>query len=212
MPLIFENKIENHTRIAVWQSDEEESFFLKALNLGTEEIDFLHSMKPHRQREWLTSRYLVHLMTNSEARIPIDKDYCGKPSLKNRQQHISLSHSRNHVAVAYSMHCVGIDIQHHEEKIVRIKDKFISAKELEKVDRENLIDAYHIFWGAKECMYKAYGKKELDFRKHMHLYPFKCYQENLELKGWVRKKEIIQDYDIMAKKLEDYYLVYAQLI
>jgi len=207
MPLIFEKKIEDHTIIAVWQSIEPLSFFLDHLNLSESEIQTLSLMKDIRQKEWLTSRYLIHQISDSEVRIPVDKDYCGKPLLKDQHQHISISHSRDHIAIAYSTHCIGIDIQHQEQKIVRIKNKFISDNELMKIDDNHLIDSYHIFWGAKECMYKAYGKKELDFKKHMHLFPFKYYQSKLELKGWVDKDDIHQDYDIITDRLGDYYLV-----
>ena len=209
MPLLFEKNIEDHSKLAVWHTTEPISYFVHALNLKSEEQSALEEMKPRRQKEWLSSRYLVHLLTKHPERIPVDKDFCGKPNLKGRHEHISISHSRDHVAVAYSDRCVGIDIQHEEDKICRIKNKFISKSEMLNLDTNHSMASYHIFWGAKECMYKAYGKKELDFRKHMHLYPFRYYQANLELRGWVRKGEIDQAYEIITEKLGEYYLVFS---
>jgi phosphopantetheinyl transferase len=212
MALIFEKKIGHHTKVAVWQSTEESAYFADALDLTTSERQNLEHMHPRRQKEWLTSRFLIHRITDARVRVPVDKDFCGKPSLQGTHQHISISHSRDMVAVAYSDHCVGIDIQHEEEKIIRIKDKFISAREASRIDSRHTIESYHIFWGAKECMYKAYGLKELDFRKHMHVFPFKYYQEELSLRGWVKKDSVHQDYLIHTDRLGPYFLLVASMI
>ena len=93
----------------------------------------------------------------------------------------------------------------------RIQHKFISTEEDIRLDQGNLDASYHIFWGAKECMYKAYGKREIKFREHMHLYPFQYFRPQLEIKGWLRKNNIHQDYAIYTDKIDDYYLVYSIL-
>lgn len=209
MPLIFEKKIENHTRLAVWETTEPKAFFADALRLSKVEVAHISTMNDRRSSEWLASRYLVHKLTGHHERIPVLKDYCGKPNLAERHEHISISHSRNRIAVAYSSRCVGIDIQHHEKKIIRIKSKFINASELGNIDSQHAVPSYHIFWGAKECMYKAYGLKKVDFKKHMHVYPFSYYQTDLELSGYLQKPDVKQEYHIQTFKLDDYYLVLA---
>ncbi len=211
MPLIFRKQLDNSTELAVWERIEEDQFFISSLQMTKQEEKDLENMRSHRQKEWLTSRYLLNIICPSECRLLIQKDTMGKPTLEHNTYNISISHSRNHIAVIKSNKLVGIDIQHEEEKIVRIQHKFISEREHSMIDPNHLLSSYHIFWGAKECMYKAYGKREIEFRDHMHLYPFKYYQTQLELSGWLRKSETDQNYNIYTDKLDHYYLSYAIL-
>jgi phosphopantetheinyl transferase len=211
MPLLFNKEHEDgEYQIAVWDTVEDTSFFLDKLKLNTQQLSNLDNMKPHRKREWLSSRMLLqHLLKTPD--FILCKDECGKPFLKNSDLNISISHSNEKAAVIVSKHLVGIDIQRSEEKIIRIKQKFISENELATIDESHEHDSYQIFWGAKEAMYKGYGKRELNFNKHMHVYPFKCFKNQLELKGWVDKGASIQNYNIYTDRLDNYYLVFAVL-
>lgn len=212
MPLIYDKKLEHcNTRIVVWEATEPTSFFIEALQLSDDELDKLNGLKPHRKTEWLTSRYLCQVIDDNICRRLIVKDEHNKPSIQDSRKHISLSHSRNRAAVIISDVRVGIDIQRQEDKISRIQHKFISLEEHEHIDNDHIDDSYHIFWGAKECMYKAYGKRQIEFKEHMHLYPFKYYNPKLEIKGWLRKNNINQSYDIHTDKIDDYYLVFSIL-
>ena len=116
---------------------------------------------------------------------------------------------RDRVAVIISNRSVGIDIQNEVEKITRIQHKFISDSESAKLPQKNLVPYYHVFWGAKESMYKAFGTKELEFKKHMHVYPFSFFKNDLELKGWVRKDNFDMTYNLFVHKIENDYLVYC---
>jgi len=211
MPLIYDQSINPNTRIVVWETTEIASFFIQALQLNKKEIYDLNELRPHRKSEWLTSRYLCQLVDSQTTRRLIIKDENNKPTIQNSSKHISISHSKNRVAVIISDVAVGIDIQRNEDKIIRIQHKFISTKEHNRIDRDKLTESYHIFWGAKECMYKAYGKREIEFREHMHLYPFKYFTSQLELKGWLRKNNIDQSYTLYTDKIDDYYLVFSIL-
>lgn len=209
MPLIFNKSIDIHnTQIAIWECKESNNFFINELKLDSTELNSFNKMKAHRQKEWLGSQYLFRYLIK-ENNIIIEKDNNGKPHVANSNKHISVSHSQGKVAVILSDVSVGIDIQREENKIKKIHQKFISSTELESLDNENLMSSYHVYWGAKEAMYKSWGKKELDFRKHMHVYPFKYFKKNLELKGWVRKEGQRFNYDLYTDKIEDSYLVYA---
>jgi phosphopantetheinyl transferase len=211
MPLIYDHCNLKDTRVMVWETTEEDSFFLSELNLTEEEHLKYNSLRPFRKTEWLTSRYLCKLIDNHSHRRCIIKDTYGKPSIEGSDYHISLSHSKNRVALIKSPSLVGIDIQKQEDKISRIQHKFISPEEYDRLDVDNLDSSFHIFWGAKECMYKAYGKKEIKFKEHLHLYPFQIHNPQLEIKGWLNKNNIHQDYDIYTDKIDDYYLVYSIL-
>lgn len=213
MPLIFKkNLIHPESYIAVWENTEENGFFESNLDLRPREKLALKQMKEFRQKEWLCSRMLVkQLLPDHDQDYMLHKDHFGKPFLENSPWFLSLSHSRNRAAIILSKTIAGIDIQHEEEKINKLFPKFISAKEIEHLDPDHLSESRHIFWSGKEAMYKAYGRKSLDFNKHMHIYPFQYYRDQLELKGWVRKNNTSQDYDIYCDKIDDYFLVYAVL-
>lgn len=209
MPLIFKYNSDLHnSKIGVWENTENDDFFIKSLKINAEDYDNLLKLKAHRRKEWLCSRFLIkHLMEHHPC--DIIKDTYGKPYVENNPCHISISHSKNRVAAIISDVAVGIDIQKTEDKIARIHKKFISENEILRLDQNNLNESFHIFWGAKESMYKAWGKRELDFRTHMHLYPFVYFQHNLELVGHVRKSNYHLDFKIFTDKIDDYFLVYA---
>ncbi len=209
MPLLLDKNIDSHTRIAVWKNEETNSFFEEALKLTAQEIKDCEDMKPHRQREWLSSRYLLDLISEDNQRVPLIKTSTGKPTRKSCAKCISISHSRDYVAVMISELRSGIDIQREEAKIAKIAHKFISNEEFKHLPKQKRLPYYHVFWGAKESMYKAYGLNKLEFREHMHLYPFRLYDKKVELRGWVRKDDVSQDYDVYMEELEETYLVYC---
>lgn len=209
MPLIFNYNSDLHnTKIGVWENTENDDFFVKSLNLDLKTLNYLNDLREHRRKEWLCSRFLVKTLSESSPCNMI-KDTYGKPFIENNSCHISISHSKNRVAAIISDVLVGIDIQKTEDKIARIHKKFISEQEILHLDKHNLDHSYHIFWGAKESMYKAWGKRELDFKKHMHLYPFNYFKKDLELSGFVKKANYHFDFNIYTDKIDDYYLVYA---
>jgi len=211
MPLLLDRKIDNHSRVAVWKVTEDPSFFLGYLDMTKKEAAAYKEMRPHRQKEWLSSRYLLHLISEDSKRRKITKTKTGKPERVNCPRYISISHSKEYTAVIISEKRTGLDIQKPEKKISRIAHKFISKEEALRIDELYLQDYYHIFWGAKEAMYKAYGLKKLEFRHNMHLFPFIVSGRDIELKGYVDKGAIHQQYDLWVHRLEKTYLVVALL-
>ena len=211
MPLIFQKYYEDvDCTVGIWERDENEDYLKGTMDLTEAQHKFIDSMKPFRRKEWLCSRKLLQeLLPDQNTRLY--KDNFGKPFLENSPYFISLSHSQNRAAAIVSKTLVGIDIQAQEDKISRIYPKFISDQEQSALDKDHLVDSYHIFWSAKEAMYKAYGLKSLDFRRHMHLYAFDYFNTELELAGFVKKSDLVQDYDIFANKFDNFYLVFAVL-
>jgi len=209
MPLIIDKAIDDHTRLAVWDAREGNAYFKRSMQMTAAEKQAFVLMKSHRQREWMTSRFLLHYISGDKHRCPILKTEYGKPYREDNSRHISISHSKDKVAVIISDKSVGVDVQNEVSKISRIQHKFISDLERSRLPATGLIPYYHVFWGAKESMYKSYGNKELDFRDHMHVYPFRFFKDDLELGGWVHKGNVQREYDIHVHKMEDIYLVYC---
>jgi phosphopantetheinyl transferase (holo-ACP synthase) len=63
----------------------------------------------------------------------------------------------------------GVDIQVYSPTVERIAARFLSSEEEKSFVKGNRNHALHILWGAKESMYKAYGKKKLEFRSHIFI-------------------------------------------
>ena len=95
------------------------------------------------------------------------KDEFGKPFIPDSDYHISISHSHEMAAVLASPISCGVDIQYPVEKIRRLVPKFCSSEELKETTRPDGLQTMHVIWGAKECIYKAYGRKAIDYRKHI---------------------------------------------
>lgn len=195
--------------LGLWKIEEEEDHFLLGMTLHQEEIDQLAQIKGHKRLEYLAVRQLLHEMSGRPKRSPCLKDEFGKPHLEDSLFHISMSHSHNVVAAIAAPRLVGVDIQKLVGKIDRISEKYMREEELESLNRDTRIEHLHVYWGAKECLYKAYGRKELEFKKHILIEPF-----NFDLNmgfgfGSVIKGDYNKKFVIHYEKIEDYILVYA---
>lgn len=207
MPLIENIRLDNGGIVGVWNIEEDHHYFLSRLQLNKsvqEEYNKIHSTK---QLEWLASRYLVFALSEREVNPTISKDEYGKPFLAGSEWYISLSHTRGMAAVIASPHKVGIDIQVREKKMERIASKFLSKEEHAWIKSQNNIDdLYHFYWGAKESMYKAYGKKKLQFNEHI----FVDQQSEMSLgKGNVLKEQELYNYKVFYKMVNKSFLVYV---
>ena len=99
----------------------------------------------------------------------------------------------------------SIDIELIREKILVIAPKFLSDKEL--IDAAGSIEKTHVYWSAKEVIYKSYGLKNLDFKKNMKIHPFKYENEGV-CKGELITSKLHNNYTIHYKKSGDLLLVY----
>ena len=88
--------------------------------------------------------------------------------------------------------------------------KFLRPDEFECVEKkahsEQLI-LMHLFWTAKEAMYKAYGQKEVDFKAQLFIAPFEWQTENIVVtKGKLDKNGLVIHYQLymgMYKSTEE---------
>ena len=194
--LLFAKNIDDDLRFAAWHISEGEAFFRDDLPLSTDEAaEVLKHQDPLRTKEWLASRWLLHQLTGAKQRMPLAKDAYSKPFfVANTTPHYcSLSHSKGTVAALLSLHDCGCDIQVLVDKLPRIAPKFMRSDEFEWIapyPEHVQFLLKHFFWTSKEAMYKAYGKKEVDFKAHLFIEPFE-WQENDTIKtsGYLRKNE-----------------------
>lgn len=210
MALLVHRNIKSEGEIGLWKIEEEESFFEDKLKLAYSEKQQIDAMKGHRRVEWYASRYLLHVMSGREKRGVCLKDEFGKPFLLDSLFDISISHSRELAAVIAAPCSVGIDIQRIVEKIERIAHKYMRDEEMASLKDETRINHLHVYWGAKECLYKAYGQKKLDFKEHIFIKPFEYDVTNGTCTGYVMKGEQTFHFELFYELIdEEYILVYA---
>lgn len=213
MPLILHQHIEPEAELGTWRIEESETWFLARLDLAPAEQLQLAQIKGRRRVEWLAARQLVHQMSGRAQRGAFLKDEYGKPRLEGSSHHISISHSHELAAAIAAPVAAGVDIQYLVPKIGRLAYKFLRDEELASLREERRIEQLHVYWGAKEALYKAYGRRALDFRAHIHIAPFAYRPQGGACEGRVLKDDFEARFRVNYFSIGDYIMVYAmQLI
>ena len=209
MPLLLHEKLNFGGELGLWSVKEPEEWFRSKLELIAAEEGQLGNIKGRRRTDWLAVRYLVHQMSGRLKRGAFLKDEFGKPHLEGSNFHISVSHSGTMAAAIAGPASVGIDIQNIVAKIVRIEHKFMRQPELQSLKAATRIPHLHVYWGAKEALYKAYGRRQLDFCEHILIEPFEFNGVGGTFKGRVLKEDFDEEYLLTYRFVEKYILVYA---
>jgi phosphopantetheinyl transferase len=171
MPLVYQQNINENTKLAVWHIAEPEDFFLMRVPLQKE---ITH---PHKRLQHLAGRYLLTELFEDFPLELIKIADTKKPFLPNEAYHFSISHCGDYAAVIVSSeHRAGVDIEIVSEKVVRIKDKFLSEGEQQIIKNvfnplyPNVISTgITLAWSVKETMFKWYGLGGIDFKEHLHI-------------------------------------------
>ncbi|MCC7467395.1 MAG: 4'-phosphopantetheinyl transferase superfamily protein [Saprospiraceae bacterium] len=215
MPLLLVSKPFPDASFGLWHIEEEEAYFRADLPLSAaEEQEFARHQNPLRRLEWLAGRWLLHKLTDEPERLPLAKDAFSKPFFPDNQ-HLgcSLSHSKgiigalvvNSGSAPEVPHAIGCDIQVKTEKMARLAYKFLNEPEQEFVAQFPAIEhleLFHLYWTAKESLYKAYGLKELDFRKNIQVGPIQWDGFRGEGIGFIEKGVYRQRFQLIYGKYE----------
>jgi len=171
MPLVYQQNINEVTKLAVWHITEHEDFFLKKVMLSN---TITH---PHKRLQHLAGRYLLPELFDHFPLELIKIADTKKPFLADEAFHFSISHCGDYVAAIVSKsNRVGVDIEVISEKVQRIKDKFLSPEEQQMLTE--IYDVHHsmhnvqlltLAWSVKETMFKWYGLGGVDFREHLNI-------------------------------------------
>ena len=138
-------KISNGESIIwVWKIDESIDELIELTNQTT---DIKNEIK---RKEFYASRILIEKICEELDInfVGIKKDNNGKPYLINTKYHISISHKFPYVSVIFDTKKCGVDIERIDEKVKKIKSKFLSEDE-ELVVGENLKKLVE-YWSMKE--------------------------------------------------------------
>ena len=201
MPFLKEFIINPNTKIKLWK-----------LNLG--ELDYyeldeydnnLIKAKKNQlvKEQFLAVRKILHL-ENPCYKIRYDES--GKPFI-NSDLNISISHSKFMAAIVFSENNkAGIDIEHKENKIINIQNKFLNDSEKLENEYQSNVDYLTMIWTAKESIYKALGIKGVSFSDNIII---KDINKNKGYGYYINGKEK-HKFDLIFFSIEDYIICYAQ--
>jgi 4'-phosphopantetheinyl transferase len=195
------------TKVLIWKIEESISELQDRITLSENSATRLHSMKSElHQKGFLSIRHLLKEVGYTDADLIYDG--FGKPHLKDGR-FISITHSFIFTAIIISKNApVGIDIEKQRDKILKIAHKFTPIQEYNTIaNADALISKLTIVWGAKESLYKIYGKKKLLFLHHIYIEDFKFADEKTT--GEIRYNGENTAYKITFLEFEGFTCVFA---
>lgn len=195
------------TKVLIWKIEETIDQLKSSITLSKNSELRLNSMKSEiHQKGFLSIRHLLKEIGLTDDDLQYDE--FGKPHLDN-SRFISITHSFNFTAIIFSYKTeVGIDIEKQREKILKIAHKFTPIEEYNTIANvDALIAKLTIVWGAKESLYKIYGKKKLLFLHHIYVEDFKFADKKTN--GAIRFNGEETFYDIEFLEFEGFTCVFA---
>ena len=164
--------ISPETKVFIWKIEETIDDLKTGIKLTEKSNARLNSMKSElHQKGFLSIRHLLKEVNLIDADLQYDE--FGKPHL-DKGRFISITHSFHFTAIIYSTETeVGIDVEKQRDKILKIAHKFTPIEEYKTIaNHDALISKLTIVWGAKESLYKIYGKKKILFLHHIYVADF----------------------------------------
>lgn len=203
MGLLYIKEAEGNSLLGVWEMDDHVETIANELATIPNQTS-VPSLK--RKKEYVATRLLMDVMY---AGAEIKYRESGKPYLLNSDTNISISHSKNLVCILLNkINSIGIDVQFVSERINRLKEKFLSDAELSQLPQTNKTEALHVYWCAKEALYKSGGQEYADFKKCLHIHSFGLSQAG-KIKGTMRLNDRQTEVQLLYEKTGEYFLVYT---
>jgi len=200
-------KIQNSKfKIQIWEITESIDELLQEIQHSDTLADFRKIKTDKRKLEFLAVRVALKKLLNEECYIFYTDE--GKPFLSENRYNISISHSKNWVAVAvHPNRQIGVDIECWSDKIPKLYKRFLSEKEQKTLSNGTNTKQLQIAWSAKEALYKIIGKTAVDFANQLQIFPFNAEKEN----GEFTAKHLVSGklYTLYYHQNPDYVLVYC---
>ena len=207
MPLYKTLTVNGTTKVLIWKIEESFEELFNDIELTDSSLKRVESMKSDlHQKGFLSIRHLLKKIGCTDADVVYDE--YGKPHLKNGK-FISITHSFTFTGLIVSDEKpVGIDIEKQRDKIVKIAHKFTPIEEYNTIANHNaLVSKLTIVWGAKESLYKIYGKKKLLFLHHIYIEDFSF--EDEKTTGEIRYNGDNSSYNVHFLEMDGFTCVYA---
>ena len=189
---IILNTTENNCSIALWDISES----LDELLQIADSFNTAKFKTEKRKKEWIASRLLLNEINPNYS---ISYNEFGAPELDNGN-YISISHSKELVAIIVNEQRVSIDIEKISEKALRLAPKFVSENNLKKLSKEKAT----LIWCIKEVVFKWHQKGGVDFIKDIIIPEFSVKEKGI-ITIQFKNKELNLNY----QKINNHYLVYV---
>ncbi len=209
MSLLVNRKIKGDVQLGVWKIEESTGELMQMLNLTAMEEKIFNRLKTEqRRKQWLSYRITIKRLLNLDKILDINYDRFGKPMILNHYLRISVTHSGDFsAAILHKKKSTGIDIEKITPRIHKVKHKFLSDTEFEQIDREDT-ELLHVYWGAKEAIYKMQKFGKISFKDHIHIYPFDI-DRDTKIRGRISYRGREKKLNLSREKIENYVLVYT---
>lgn len=184
--LSYTEKVDDGGLLALWQTTESVSELLSMLYESDKLMPTITSFgSDKRRKEFLATRVMLNNVLNTEKQIAYHAN--GAPYLTDHSYNISIAHTGDIVTILlHPQQHVGIDVERIADKVVRVKYKFLSPKELEHLSTLNEKTHLTLLWAAKEALYKILGIETVNFVTDLQIAPFGPY-----LRGTMRGQELL---------------------
>jgi len=193
-----------HTTAVKYDRSDEMFHYLKGKKINMSHLDNVTNEK--RKAEWMFIREIIcKTMPHAE---DIVYDQHRKPSFKNSNNFLSISHSHERIAVAINeANATGIDLQYITPKILRIKSKFLNEREQSKITDDSI--ELTCYWCIKEALFKIYGKKDAFLKENFEVQNYSFDGRRGKAIGITRTngEETMQAMEL--RKLEKYIMAYS---
>jgi 4'-phosphopantetheinyl transferase len=210
MPLYFIRQISTDTLLGFWNLQESaEALQAQLLAIAPSDLPIPDFGNVNRQLQWLGGRLLAYTLLQqlTPARPCLVAETGSKPYFDQAGLHLSISHTRRQVvAIVSASGPVGIDIEAIHPKVLRVKDKFLTAAEMQATGGD--LNKTLIYWCTKETLYKLYGRKQILFKEHLKVQPFNG-QRPGHLEASIQLPYFQQDYGIHYEVGTDFILTYC---
>ena len=203
MPVIEDFNVSSKTRYALWEITENYETLFSGIELDSNSRHLLSQKKSETHKnQFLAVRYLLKYLSIDLHKLNYDR--LGKPFFENNYK-VSISHSGLYVAIIFSDTSVGIDIETINDRILKIKSKFLET-ELNyplELNTETLL----VYWNIKESVFKAVEKAVIDFKKNILVPPLDM-KKNV-VKSWYIDDDKIYSFDTRFKISKKYTLAFV---
>lgn len=171
MPQVIFHK-DAHWMLGIWKITETSKALAEMLPPSPEE---LHAARlfgsASRRKEWLATRVLLQDMCGEYKEISYRPN--GAPYLTDGSHEISISHTKGYAALMLSdTGKVGIDMEFVSQRILKVKEHFLSPEERAFIDPNHEVLHLLICWCAKEAIYKLLGREGVEFSRDLQIQPF----------------------------------------
>ena len=163
----MQERLEKDCLLGIWKIEEDENFFIGHFPVDEQRLATISN--PEKRLEFLASRYVAALLSDVPNEALVLNKENRAPYFANLNYSLSISHCKGYAAVLLNKKgkAVGLDIELCSDKIARIAERFIDAKELPPKYLMNEVLAQTLCWSIKESVFKCFDIPGITFKSEL---------------------------------------------